>query len=170
MTVVTIVVSIACFIVGGFASYVFFKHGLKSKYDSILKEAETEAEVIKKNKLLEVKEKFLNKKADLEKEVSLRNQKIQQAENKLKQRELVLNQRQEEIQRKKLEAEAVKENLANSRDYEKSESSRHYKTTWKPNWPSLTRRKRNWNTCNARKSRNWKLSQDFLPKRPKSVW
>ena len=52
-----------------------------------------------------------NKKADLEKEVSLRNQKIQQAENKLKQRELVLNQRQEEIQRKKLEAEAVKENL-----------------------------------------------------------
>ncbi|WP_195639902.1 ribonuclease Y [Bacteroides stercoris] len=111
MTVVTIVVSIACFIVGGFASYMFFKHGLKSKYDSILKEAETEAEVIKKNKLLEIKEKFLNKKADLEKEVSLRNQKIQQAENKLKQRELVLNQRQEEIQRKKLEAEAVKENL-----------------------------------------------------------
>ena len=111
MTVVTIVVSIACFIVGGFASYMFFKHGLKSKYDSILKEAETEAEVIKKNKLLEVKEKFLNKKADLEKEVSLRNQKIQQAENKLKQRELVMNQRQEEIQRKKLEAEAVKENL-----------------------------------------------------------
>ena len=111
MTVVTRVVSIACFIVGGFASYMFFKHGLKSKYDSILKEAETEAEVIKKNKLLEVKEKFLNKKADLEKEVSLRNQKIQQAENKLKQRELVLNQRQEEIQRKKMEAEAVKENL-----------------------------------------------------------
>ena len=110
-TVVTIVVSIACFIVGGFASYMFFKHGLKSKYDKILKEAETEAEVIKKNKLLEVKEKFLNKKTDLEKEVSLRNQKIQQAENKLKQRELVLNQRQEEIQRKKVEAEAVKENL-----------------------------------------------------------
>ena len=111
MTVVTIVVSIACFIVGGFASYMFFKHGLKSKYDGILKDAEAEAEVIKKNKLLEVKEKFLNKKADLEKEVAIRNQKIQQAENKLKQRELVLNQRQDEIQRKKMEAEAVKENL-----------------------------------------------------------
>ena len=111
MTVVTIVVSIACFIIGGFLSYMFFKHGLKSKYDNILKEAEAEAEVIKKNKLLEVKEKFLNKKADLEKEVAIRNQKIQQAENKLKQRELVLNQRQEEIQRKKSEAEAVKENL-----------------------------------------------------------
>lgn len=34
----------------------------ESKYDNVLKEAETEAEVIKKNKLLEVKEKFLNKK------------------------------------------------------------------------------------------------------------
>ena len=108
---VTIVASIACFIVGGILSYVLFKYGLKARYDNILKEAETEAEVIKKNKLLEVKEKFLNKKADLEKEVAQRNQKIQQAENKLKQREMVLSQRQEEIQRKKMEAEAVKENL-----------------------------------------------------------
>ena len=79
-------------------SYMLFRYGLKSKYDIIIKEAQTEAEVIKKNKLLEVKEKFLNKKADLEKEVALRNQKIQQAENKLKQRELMLNQKQEEVQ------------------------------------------------------------------------
>ena len=92
---VTIVASIACFIVGGILSYVLFRYGLKAKYDNVLKEAETEAEVIKKNKLLEVKEKFLNKKADLEKEVAQRNQKIQQAENKLKQREMVLSQRQE---------------------------------------------------------------------------
>ena len=105
------IASIICFIVGGILSYVFFKYGLKAKYDNILKEEETEAEVIKKNKLLEVKEKFLNKKADLEKEVSQRNQKIQQAENKLKQREMVLNQRQDELQRKKNEAEAVRENL-----------------------------------------------------------
>lgn len=109
--IVIIATAIACFIVGGILSYILFRYVLKSKYDNVLKEAETEAEVIKKNKLLEVKEKFLNKKADLEKEVALRNQKIQQAENKLKQREMVLSQRQEEIQRKKMEAEAVKENL-----------------------------------------------------------
>ena len=109
---VTIVAPIACFIVGGILSYVLFKYGLKARYDNILKEAETEAEVIKKNKLLEVKEKFLNKKADLEKEVAQRNQKIQQAENKLKQRELNLNQRQEDLQRKNSEVDAVKENLA----------------------------------------------------------
>lgn len=58
-----------------------------------------------------MKEKFLNKKADLEKEVAIRNQKIQQAENKLKQREMVLNQKNEELQRKRNETEAIKENL-----------------------------------------------------------
>ncbi len=111
MDVVSILVSVACLIIGGVGAYVFFRYGLKSKYENILKEAENEAEVMKKNKLLEVKEKFLNKKADLEKEVAARNQKIQQAENKLKQREMVLTQRQEELQRKKQEAEAIKANL-----------------------------------------------------------
>ena len=109
--VTTIVIAVVCFAVGAGLSYVFFKYGLKTKYDNIIKEAHTEAEVIKKNKLLEVKEKFLNKKADLEKEVALRNQKIQQVENKLKQREMVLNQKHDEVQRKRNEAEAIKENL-----------------------------------------------------------
>ena len=107
--ITTVIIAIVCFAVGGGLSYMLFRYGLKSKYDIIIKEAQTEAEVIKKNKLLEVKEKFLNKKADLEKEVALRNQKIQQAENKLKQRELMLNQKQ--VQRKRTEAEAIKENL-----------------------------------------------------------
>lgn len=61
--------------------------------------------------MLEVKEKFLNKKAELEKEVTARNQKIQQAENKLKQREMVLSQKHEELQRKRNETEAIRENL-----------------------------------------------------------
>lgn len=70
---VIIVVFIVCFIVGGILLYVLFKYGLKVKYDNVLKEVEIEVEVIKKNKLLEVKEKFFNKKVDLEKEVVLCN-------------------------------------------------------------------------------------------------
>ena len=97
--VTTKVIAVACFAVGAGLSYLLFQHGLKTRYDNIIKEAHTAAEVIKKNKLLEVKEKFLNKKADLEKEVAIRNQKIQQAENKLKQREMVLNQKHDEVQR-----------------------------------------------------------------------
>ncbi|MGL5273611.1 MAG: ribonuclease Y [Phocaeicola sp.] len=109
--ITTVIIAMVCFAAGGGLSYVLFRYGLKSKYEAIIREAKTEAEVIKKNKLLEVKEKFLNKKADLEKEVAQRNQKIQQAENRVKQRELSLNQKQEEVQRKRSEAEAVKENL-----------------------------------------------------------
>ena len=149
--IVIIATAIACFIVGGVLSYILFRYALKSKYDNVLKEAETEAEVIKKNKLLEVKEKFLNKKADLEKEVALRNQKIQQAENKLKQREMVLGQRQEEIQRKKMEAEAVKENL-------------------EAQLVIVDRKKKNSTSCNSRKSRSWKQSPDCPPKRQKNAW
>ena len=51
-------------------------------------------------------------KADLEKQVSQRNAKIQSVETKLKQRELTMNQRQEELQRRNNEVEAVKENLS----------------------------------------------------------
>ena len=111
--VLTIVTSLVPLVIGLVIGYTIFRYVMKSKYNSILKEAQTEAEVIKKNKLLEVKEKFLNKKADLEKEVAQRNQRIQQAENKLKQRELVLSQRQEEVQRKRNEADAIKANLEN---------------------------------------------------------
>ena len=107
----TIVTGFASFIIGGVIAYVVFRYVAKSKYNSILAEAETEAEVIKQTKLLEVKEKFLNKKSELEKEVTIRNKKIQQAENKLKQREMAINRRYEEAKRKNTEVDAIKSNL-----------------------------------------------------------
>ena len=67
---VTIVASIACFIVGGILSYVLFKYGLKAKYDNVLKEAETEAEVIKKLELLEEKRSILLTELDTQIKVS----------------------------------------------------------------------------------------------------
>lgn len=109
----TIVAAAVCFVIGGLLGFVLFRYVATSKYNSIVSKAKEDAEVIKKDKLLEVKEKFLNKKADLEKEVSIRNQKIQQIENKLKQRELVINQRNDELQRKKAETETIRENLEN---------------------------------------------------------
>ena len=66
---ITIVItSIVCALLCGVLTVLIVRRSLNSKYKNIIKEAEAEAEVIKKNKLLEVKEKFLNKKADLEKE------------------------------------------------------------------------------------------------------
>lgn len=111
MGILGIIVAIVCLIAGAISSYLFFRFGMRKKVEAIIVDAKQEAETIKKNKLLEVKEKFLNKKADLEKEVSARNHKIQQAENKLKQREMVINQKQEDAARKRKEIDAVKKNL-----------------------------------------------------------
>ena len=73
--------------------------------------AEKEAEVIKQKKLLEVKEKFLSKRTELEKEVRQHNQQIQQSENRIKQRELQLNQKQDELTRRKQEADAQRQRM-----------------------------------------------------------
>ena len=104
---------VAGLVVGAVCGYCFFRYVLKNKYRATLEEAEREANVIKEKKLLEVKEKFLNKKAELEKEVQQRNQKILQVENKLKQREIGLNQRQEELGRRKSELENTQNRLNN---------------------------------------------------------
>ena len=84
---------------------------LNKRVQARLQEAESQAEAIKRDKLLEVKEKFLNKKAELEKEVQQRDQKLQQNENRLRQKEMQLNQRHDDLQRKHQEADAVRENL-----------------------------------------------------------
>lgn len=98
---------------GGILGFLVFRYVLNSKFNKTLQVAAQEAEVLKEKKLLEVKEKFLNKKAELEKEVQQRNQKILQVENKLKQRELSLNQKQEELTRRKTELDNTQNQLTN---------------------------------------------------------
>ena len=100
---------------GGVGGYLIFRFVLKGKYNEKIEAAEKEAEVIKEKKLLEVKEKFLNKKSELEKEIQQRNQQAQQTENKLKQRELSLNQRQEELNRKSGELNTQQQRLDNEK-------------------------------------------------------
>ena len=72
-------------------------------------EAEAEAELLKKYKLIEAKEKFIALKAEHEQQVMQRNAKVQEKEVKLQQREMQLNQKQGEMQRKINEVEALRE-------------------------------------------------------------
>jgi ribonuclease Y len=109
---ITVIVAAGCLILGGFVGYMIFRYILTGKYTEKIKEAQKEAEVIKQKKLLEVKEKFLNKKAELESEVQQRNKIIQQSENKLKQREIGLNQRQEDLAHRKGELEEQQAHIA----------------------------------------------------------
>jgi ribonuclease Y len=113
--VLYVIIAVAALIVGGVCGYMIFRYVLKGKYNEMVEAAGKEAEVLKEKKLLEVKEKFLNKKSELEKEVQQRNQHIQQSENKLKQREISLNQRQEELGRRKNELDNQQQRIDNEK-------------------------------------------------------
>lgn len=92
---------------------VFKKQELAStkKAKQILKDAENEAEHLKKQRLLEAKEKFLQMKAEHEKEVNQRNNTLNQRENSLKQKEQSLNQKLEVVNRERQELEQKSKNL-----------------------------------------------------------
>ena len=113
--VVTIIATLVALVLGGVLGFFIFRYVITGKYNEMIAAANKEAEVVKEKKLLEVKEKFLNKKAELEKEVQQRNSRIQQSENKLKQREISLNQRQEELGRRKQEVEQNNQRVENEK-------------------------------------------------------
>ena len=112
---ITIIAALVALVIGGAIGFFIFRYVIKGKYNEMIEAANKEAEVVKEKKLLEVKEKFLNKKAELEKEVQQRNFRIQQSENKLKQREISLNQRQEELGRRKQEVEQYQQRVDNEK-------------------------------------------------------
>ena len=115
MDILVILAIIAALLIGGLCGFMIFRHVIKGKYNEMVEAANKEAEVIKEKKLHEVKEKFLNKKSELEKEVQQRNQHIQQSENRLKQREISLNQRQEELGRRKNELDNLQTRIDNEK-------------------------------------------------------
>ena len=86
---------------------------LKGKKEEILKNAEAEGEAIKKEKIFQAKEKFLQLKGEHEAYINERNAQALQLENKLKQRELSLNQQNSELGRKQKEVDSIRENLKN---------------------------------------------------------
>ena len=114
MTITLIIAAVAA-LAGCILGYTIFRFVITGKYKETIASAEKEAEVIKEKKLLEVKEKFLNKKSELEKEVQQRTHKIQQSENHLRQREISLNQKQEELGRRKQEMDQSQQRMDNEK-------------------------------------------------------
>lgn len=111
MITTTIIVGIVALIAGGVLTYILVQIQLRGRSNNIIKEAMAEADVIKKEKILQAKEKFLQLKLEHEKQINSKNSKIQSAENRIKQKETFLAQKNDEVNRKKEEAEAIKENL-----------------------------------------------------------
>ncbi len=118
--IIAVVVALA---VGGVAGYALFRYVMTGKYKQLMEAAQKEAEVIKEKKELEAEKKYLARKSELDREYQQRTQKAQQTEHRLKQRELSLNQTQDELRRRKQEQdqeagrlENEKKDIANKRD------------------------------------------------------
>ena len=108
-----IIVAVIALLIGGAVVFLITKKMAQSGANRILEEAKLEADVMKKNKLLELKEAEYKMKAESEKQANARMSKVQSAEAKAKQRELQLNQMQSELQRKRNENDALKTTLDN---------------------------------------------------------
>ena len=116
---ITLIIAVASgFVVGGGIAYLVWDMALKAKKKKIIGEGKAEAEVIKKDKILQAKEKFLQLKSEHEKYINNKNSELANLENKYKQRENMLNQRRDELNRKvkefettRREVEAIRENL-----------------------------------------------------------
>ena len=79
----------------------------------ILKEAELNAEKIKRDRILEAKEKYLRLKSEFEEESNRKKNQIIANEQKLKQREQNISKQYEQVKRKEGELDSSKEQLAN---------------------------------------------------------
>jgi ribonucrease Y len=107
---ITAVVSL---LAGFLITNLLIRRSIVRKSQHIIKEAQAEAEVIKKDKILQAKEKFLQLKAEHEKLINDKNNAVTVAENRIKQKEQSLSQKMEEVQRKQKELTTLKDNLAN---------------------------------------------------------
>jgi ribonuclease Y len=111
LLIIIVVTALVSMGIGILASTTFLRKALEKKSMQILKDAKNEAEVIKKEKILQAKEKFLQLKSDHEKYVSGKNAEIANSENRIKQKESTLNQKLEDFNRKQKELNTFKDQL-----------------------------------------------------------
>lgn len=121
--VIYIIIGAAALIVGLILGKLVFAKNTQKKIEKaeqqaqkIISDGQLQAETLKKEKLLEAKEKFVQLKSDHDREVMQRNQKIVEGENRIKQKEQSLNQKDQNLEKQIKDNEAIKENLTRQID------------------------------------------------------
>jgi len=118
MEVTTIIVGVIALVIGIIAGKLIFAKNTQQKIQEaesqakkLISDAQTAAENIKREKQLEAKEKFVQLKAEHDKEVLEKNRKVNDAEARIKQKEQSINQKLENLDKQAKDNEAIKENL-----------------------------------------------------------
>ena len=134
-TVLYIIIAVICLAIGVLAGkFIFSKNTRKQIEDAnqqsqkILSDAQLSAETLKKEKLLEAKERFVQLKSEHEKEVLERNRRLADTEIRTKQKEQGITQRLESLDKQAKENDAIKENLNRQIDVVNHETHRTGKT------------------------------------------
>jgi len=116
--IITIIAAIAALVVGIIVGKLIFAKDTRKRVEeaelqaqTLIKEAELRAQTIRKEKELEAKERFVQLKAEHEREVLERNRKVVEGENRIKQKEHTINQKTEHLERQIKENDAIKQNL-----------------------------------------------------------
>ena len=110
MEIITIVAIAA--VVSAISGAVTFL-GVKARSKAILSAAESEGEMIKKDKILQAKEKFIQLKSEHDRQVNERNQRLKESEQRAKQIESQLQNQQRELERKVADNDRLKEKMEN---------------------------------------------------------
>ena len=118
LSIVTLIAAVVALLVGIIAGKFIFAKDTKKKVEeaelhaqNLIKEAELRAETVRKEKELSAKEKFVQLKAEHDKEILERNRKMGEGENRIRQKEQGINQKTEQLERQIKENNAIKENL-----------------------------------------------------------
>lgn len=92
-----LLIALLVLVIGGYLLWNALNMRNKAEIERLRAQAEQDAELLKNNKILEIKEEFINKRNELEKEIRTRQNKLQSIEAKLKNREQDLKQKQEQL-------------------------------------------------------------------------
>src|SRR6185369_13443303 len=118
LNTLAIIIGVLALLIGIVAGKFIFAKNTQKKIEEanqqaqkLLNDARTQSENLKKERLLEAKEKFVQLKSEHEKEVLDRNRKIIESENRIKQKEQSINQKESSIDKQIKENEAIKDNL-----------------------------------------------------------
>ncbi len=116
--VISIIIGIVALVAGVVAGKIIFAKDTKKQLEEadaqaarIISDAQTQAETLKKEKILEAKERFVQLKSEHDKEVLDKNRKIGEIENRLKQKEVSINQKEVNLDKQLKENDSIKENL-----------------------------------------------------------
>ena len=117
-TILPIIIGAVALIIGIVLGRVLFAKNTKKQTEEaehqankIVEEAKLHAETLKKEKMLEAKERFVQLKSEHDKEVFQRNQKLSETENRIKQREQGITQKDQNAEKLIKENEAIKQTL-----------------------------------------------------------